>query len=212
MLNINLIRKITSIVLFAVVFAFLLGTGLTFEGLVRIEAEASDDIDAGVIDVDPSKIYPPVDASKPMPGKTEIMPLTPAELNAVNVKVNEAWVIFPDAQPEIDSNGRTILPIRPVALAAGFEVSWGGDLAAEQIPSWVIDKSKYVKIINKKNNKTVELIINSNVIQVDGIEKTIDTEPVIKNGRTYLPLRAVGESLGGTVSWDSVDRIANLTI
>lgn len=33
--------------------------------------------------------------------------------------------------------------------------------------------------------------------------KTIESAPVLKDGRTYLPIRAVVEALGGTLSWDA---------
>ncbi len=37
---------------------------------------------------------------------------------------------------------------------------------------------------------------------VNGAAKTLDAAPIIKNGRTMLPVRFVAENLGGTVGWD----------
>lgn len=56
--------------------------------------------------------------------------------------------------------------------------------------------------------KTIEAFYNNIKIYVDGIK--IDprdgngevVEPFIYNGTTYLPVRAVGEAIGKTVSWD----------
>ena len=39
---------------------------------------------------------------------------------------------------------------------------------------------------------------------------TLDTPPYIKSGRTYLPVRALGESLGAAVSWDDETRTVTL--
>ena len=39
---------------------------------------------------------------------------------------------------------------------------------------------------------------------------TLDTPPYIKSGRTYLPVRALGESLGAVVSWDEETRTVTL--
>jgi hypothetical protein len=39
---------------------------------------------------------------------------------------------------------------------------------------------------------------------------TLDTPAYIKNGRTYLPVRALGESLGAQVSWDEEARTVTL--
>lgn len=56
--------------------------------------------------------------------------------------------------------------------------------------------------------KTIEALYNNIKIYVDGIK--IDpkdaagnaVEPFIYNGTTYLPVRAVGEAIGKTVTWD----------
>ena len=56
--------------------------------------------------------------------------------------------------------------------------------------------------------KTIEALYNNIKIYVDGIkidpkDVTGNTvEPFIYNGTTYLPVRAVGEAIGKTVSWD----------
>ncbi len=58
------------------------------------------------------------------------------------------------------------------------------------------------------NTKTIEAIYNNIKIYVDGVK--IDpkdangntVEPFIYNGTTYLPVRAIGEAIGKTVSWD----------
>ena len=39
----------------------------------------------------------------------------------------------------------------------------------------------------------------------------LDTPAYIKSGRTYLPVRALGESLGAVVSWDEDTRTVTLT-
>ena len=58
------------------------------------------------------------------------------------------------------------------------------------------------------NTKTLEALYNNIKIYVDGVK--IDpkdasgnaVEPFIYNGTTYLPVRAVGEAIGKTVTWD----------
>ncbi|MEF3245435.1 MAG: copper amine oxidase N-terminal domain-containing protein, partial [Caldisericaceae bacterium] len=41
---------------------------------------------------------------------------------------------------------------------------------------------------------------------VNGVKNTLDSPPVIKNGRTLLPIRAIIESLGGSVGWDATEK------
>lgn len=45
-------------------------------------------------------------------------------------------------------------------------------------------------------------------IQVDGGWLPTDTTPIIRNGRTLIPLRSAGEAIGATVTWDQATRTA----
>ena len=62
----------------------------------------------------------------------------------------------------------------------------------------------------------VSLSINNPVMQVNGISKEIDegrgTVPVIKNGRTLVPIRAIIEAFGGTADWNGTTREITLKI
>lgn len=47
--------------------------------------------------------------------------------------------------------------------------------------------------------------IGNSVMTVNGEEKNIDdngTVPVVENGRTLVPIRAIIEAMGGDVKWD----------
>jgi hypothetical protein len=54
-----------------------------------------------------------------------------------------------------------------------------------------------------KTQTVIVLQIGQTSFTVDGIPKTLDSPPVIKNSRTLLPIRAIIEALGGSVSWDA---------
>ncbi|HWP97767.1 MAG TPA: copper amine oxidase N-terminal domain-containing protein [Syntrophomonadaceae bacterium] len=62
----------------------------------------------------------------------------------------------------------------------------------------------------------IVLKIGSSKIMVKGTEKDIDpgyqTSPLIKNGRTFIPIRTVIESLGGTVQWLDSDQSLTITL
>lgn len=56
----------------------------------------------------------------------------------------------------------------------------------------------------------VSLSIDNPIMQVNGVSMEIDegrnTAPVIKNGRTLVPIRAIIESFGGSVQWEAATR------
>ncbi len=52
----------------------------------------------------------------------------------------------------------------------------------------------------------VRFDIGSNIIDVDGRTMEIDTAAVIRNGRTYVPYRAIGELLGARIEYDNAVR------
>lgn len=56
---------------------------------------------------------------------------------------------------------------------------------------------------NTTGEKTIVLQVGNSDMVVNGIPKAIDAAPVIRNGRTLLPVRAVVEEMGGEVIWNS---------
>lgn len=53
--------------------------------------------------------------------------------------------------------------------------------------------------------------IGSNIYYVGGNAKVMDVAPYIKNARTYVPMRYLGEILGAEVAWDDAARTVTLT-
>jgi hypothetical protein len=94
-----------------------------------------------------------------------------------------------DVAPEILHN-RTMLPIRHVIEALGGKISYDAS-----------DRSVHIEI----NGAEITLTIGNNTALVNNMEKQIDTDeqvvPFIKNGRTFLPLRFIMESIGSSVKW-----------
>ncbi len=91
-------------------------------------------------------------------------------------------------QPFLDENERTQVPLRAAMEAFGCTVRW--------------DESAKTAIV-EKNGVTVQAPIGTSYLIVNGQKKANDTSAVIKDGRTYLPIRAVLEAFGATVTWDA---------
>ena len=92
-----------------------------------------------------------------------------------------------DVQPQIIS-GRTMVPMRKIFESLGASVEWDG---ATQ------------KITAKRQDTTVIMQIDSNVLSVNGNAIILDVPPQLVSGRTLVPVRAVAESFKIHVSWDS---------
>lgn len=59
--------------------------------------------------------------------------------------------------------------------------------------------------------KSVIMRIGVNSYTQDGMLKTSDVAPFIKDGRTFVALRPLGEAFGAVINWDPVTRVATLT-
>lgn len=105
---------------------------------------------------------------------------------AVNVKVDDKYVSFPDAQPFIDQNGRTQVPIRFISEQLGSEVSWDGNER---------------KVTITKGSDTLVLKIGESIATKNGKTLYFDTISFIKQDRTFVPLRFISETLGVKVNW-----------
>jgi hypothetical protein len=63
--------------------------------------------------------------------------------------------------------------------------------------------------------KTIVLQVGDPVMVVDAVHTFIDATgavPVIIQGRTMLPVRAIVEALGGTISWDATRRAVGVVL
>jgi photosystem II stability/assembly factor-like uncharacterized protein len=62
------------------------------------------------------------------------------------------------------------------------------------------------------SSHTLVLTIGSPAMSVDGTTLMLDSPPIIREGRTLLPIRAVIEALEGSVVWDAVARKATVML
>lgn len=85
-----------------------------------------------------------------------------------------------DVEPYI-KDGRTMLPIRYVAEALGFDVEW--------------DEANRTVILTDKENK-VEIPVDTNKIIVNGKTYESDVKPEIVKDRTMLPIANIARALG----------------
>ncbi len=92
-----------------------------------------------------------------------------------------------DAAPYVDSNWRTMVPIRALAEAFDATVTYDNDARTVTI---------------EYNEQTIVMTIDDATYSVNGEEAEMDTEAVINSAddRTYVPVRFAAEAMGFTVT------------
>lgn len=122
-----------------------------------------------------------------------LMVVTASALGSdVKVKVNNELIDFPDAKPFIDDNSRTLVPVRFIAEELGAAVEWDSTVRKVSIKK---GEKEFILEIDKSS---VACIVNEVTSYI-----TIDTKAIIKDGRTFVPLRFIGESFNAHVLWDA---------
>lgn len=99
-----------------------------------------------------------------------------------------------DVAPLI-SDGRTMVPVRFIGEVFGAQFSWD-------------DKTRTVTC--SLGDVSINLVIGEKTARVNGSPVSLDAAPVIVNGRTLVPLRFIGESLGAAFEWDAQQQTATI--
>ena len=110
------------------------------------------------------------------------MPVS-AESN-ITIYVNEE-ILQCDVAPYIE-NGRTMVPMRKIFEALDAKVDWEGTTQT---------------ITATKNDVVIILQINNSTMKNNGVDEVLDVAPVIVGSSTFVPIRAVSQSLKANVEW-----------
>ncbi|TBL69357.1 stalk domain-containing protein [Paenibacillus thalictri] len=94
-------------------------------------------------------------------------------------------------------NGITMVPFRILLNRLNAKYEWNAD-----------DSSLHIT----KGKEQIDLRLHSQTAQVNGEAVTMDAEPQIINGRIFVPLRFVAQSLGAPVEWNGELYRVNLSI
>lgn len=95
---------------------------------------------------------------------------------------------------------RTFVPIRVVSENLGYKVDW----------------NQNKKLVTINGNKKVELVVGETSAKVQGKKVAIDSTgkvaSVLKNDRTYVPLRFVSEQMGAKVDYKQTPKLHIINI
>ena len=120
--------------------------------------------------------------------------LSYAETSNISVYIDNKRVPF-QANPYME-NDRVMVPMRKIFEELGAAVTWDDD--AQSVSA-------------VKGQTTAILAIGLNIMYINGEPTTLDNPPVLIYDTTYVPLRAVSESLGCIVEWENDKNRVNIT-
>ena len=114
-------------------------------------------------------------------------------------------------------NDSTYLPLRSIGEIMGKNVNWDESSKTVTI-SGTRASSEDVKPSSSTRTSNVDIQERKDfTIIIDGSERTFKDAngktvyPLLYNGSTYLPLRAVGQIMGSDVGWDAQSKTVTLT-
>lgn len=130
-----------------------------------------------------------------------------ADLNETTVvlQVDNPIMTVDGKETEIDSgfgtspviqNNRTLVPVRTIIEVMGGSVNWNGDTRTTTLVY---------------NDSEIQLVIGSKSATLNGENAVLDTEPVIINGRTMLPIRFIAEGFGFNTEWNKETKSITIT-
>lgn len=137
---------------------------------------------------------PAVTPSKPVttPSKP-VTPSKPTVTSAINVKVENKDVAWTDAVPFI-KDGRTLVPLRPIADALGLSVVWN---AEAQQAGFSDGKTT---VVFELNSKEYVVFYDEDLNEADVVK--MDISAISVNGRTYAPAKYLAQAFGYNVGWN----------
>jgi hypothetical protein len=126
------------------------------------------------------------------------------EKKEINVIIDGTALVFSDDDgmgiPFIDSAGRVQVPIRKALEKIGATVSFETDPGSGER-----------NILISKDKSVIKLIAEDQIMRVNtDTLYLLDSSPNIIAGRTYMPIRAVSEVLGYSVSWDGASKTVHI--
>ena len=117
-----------------------------------------------------------------------------AKSNDITVTYDGENISF-DVQPEIVDD-RVMVPMRTIFETFGAKVKWDSDTQT---------------ITAKKKSKTIQMTIGSSDMTKNDETYSFDVSPIIEDGRTLVPIRAISDMLGLDVEWNEKNNTVKIT-
>lgn len=116
------------------------------------------------------------------------------QTDRISVYVNDIEVVF-DQQPII-VNDRTLVPVRAIFEAMGAVVGWEEETGT---------------VASEKDGTVIKISIGADSMTKNGETVGLDVPAQIVGDRTLVPLRAISEAFGASVSWNGANRSVDIS-
>ena len=124
--------------------------------------------------------------------------ILPASVQAqVSLKLEVNRQVIASEPPAQLMNGRVMVPLRAVSEALGTPIHW--------------DAGKRAILVNTSSATVPAAGSKRIAVWVNGNRLTLDTPPVLRNGRVLIGVRLLAEALGAQVQWNSPARTVQIT-
>jgi hypothetical protein len=112
-----------------------------------------------------------------------------------SIGLNVMGTDITDKAEVLNVDGRIMVPLRAIFESIGANVEWNGETKT---------------ITGTKDNNVVIMQIDNKGFALNNEQKTMDVAPFISDGKTYVPVRYVAESLGCEVEWTNSPKTVNI--
>jgi len=140
-------------------------------------------------------------------------------IRTITASSSEGGAITPSGTVEVPFGGEITFTMKPNEGYIVKELIFAG----KKYPAYTSFKITQIAVNNsfqavfekvqiQKKEIVIILQIGNKNFSVDGVQKELDSPPIIKNGRTLLPIRAVIESLGGSIYWEATEKKVSITL
>lgn len=127
------------------------------------------------------------DYNENTPSQNENEPQIKMSIGDKNMFIGDSIVTF-DTAPYINSDNRSMFPVRAISEAFGAIVDWNN---TTQVVTLTID------------TRIVSMQIGSNIMYINGTPTQMNTAPEITDNRTFIPIRDIANAIGiQNIDWD----------
>ncbi|NGP43774.1 hypothetical protein G4V62_01890 [Bacillaceae bacterium SIJ1] len=119
-----------------------------------------------------------------------------AQPSADNISIKVDGMTMDVESAAFIEDGRTFVPFRAVAEALDVHVNWNP--SSQQVTT-------------QSDEGVVRMTVGNTEAEVNKQSVHLDAPPMIREGRTFVPIRFIAESLGTNVQWQSDTQTVNIT-